>query len=74
MRFDWHKLVLLTCSAFVLASCGPKKTEETQTPTQEQVTSPPVAQPEAQGSTLTPQQQEELKLEEENVFDTNPPG
>lgn len=64
MNFKYTKLILLACSAFILVSCGPKKTEET-----------PVPQPEQQKTkegNLTPQQKEELEIDEDNVMNPFP--
>ncbi|MBS0271741.1 MAG: hypothetical protein JSR85_03735 [Proteobacteria bacterium] len=74
MRFEWHKLALLTCSAFVLMSGGSKMAEATSSPDQQQLAPTQVTPPEAVEDTLSPQEKEHLIIEEENVFDTNPPG
>lgn len=87
MKIKWHQLVLCACSTLVLVSCGPQKKEEATTPEQTQEV-PPSSQdeemrileqkespmPPSQESTLTPQQQKHLKIDEENVFDETPPG
>ncbi len=83
MDFKWTKLVLLTCSVFILASCGPKKTEEApaqepkqEAPMMEQQTPIPPAplpkHPNNKEGTLTPQQKEELKIDEDNVMNPFP--
>ncbi len=74
MQFEWHRLVLLTCSAFIFVNVGAKTAEATSSPDQQQLAPAPLAQPEVQGDTLTPQQKEHLIIDEENVFDVDPPG
>jgi hypothetical protein len=79
MNFKYTNLILLTCSAFILVSCGPKKTGEAPAPEQKQEA--PLQQPippeplpkHLHGKEeLTPGQKEELKIEEDNVMNPFP--
>ena len=82
MDFKWTKLVLLTCSVFILASCGPKKTEEAPAPEQKQeapmmklqnpVPPAPLPTHPNKEEPLTPQQKEELEIDEDNVMNPFP--
>ena len=87
MKIKWHQLVVCACSTLVLVGCGPQKKEEATTPQQTQEAPVVVPneeirileqhegpKPSSQESTLTPDQQKKLKIEEENVFDETPPG
>ncbi len=82
MNVKWKKLILLTCSAFVLASCGEKKPQEAPAPEHKQeapllkLKKPESASPSEQQQnkegTLTPQQKEELEIDEDNVINPFP--
>ena len=82
MNVQWKKLILLTCAAFVLVSCGPKKTEEALAPEQKQVAplielkKPESASPSEQQlnkeGKLTPEQKDELRIDEDNVINPFP--
>ena len=80
MNFHWKSLILLTCAAFLSVSCGPQKQEETPAPEQKteapatdmkKLQAPP-AQGQQQGTPLTPEQKEELKIDEDNVMNPFP--
>lgn len=62
-------LILLTLAGLFLVSCGPQKKEETQPEAPQDVSPQP---PQPKGGTLTPRQEEELKIEEENVMEPFP--
>lgn len=66
MKFLMNSMIILGCVLMILASCGPKKVEQQQNTTN--------AQPTQTTNAVTPEEQETLKIEEENVFDEAPPG
>jgi hypothetical protein len=81
MNLKGINLVLLASSAALLVSCGPQTKEDAQTPAEPQQEAPvglknPERPSPTQGAqhTLTPKEQEHLKIEEEGVFDETPPG
>jgi len=67
MISQWTQATLLIGTAFVLISCGPKPQEETVPPEQQQMM--PLKKP---AETLTPQQKQELEINEENVMEPVP--
>ncbi|EKE10435.1 MAG: hypothetical protein ACD_16C00034G0002 [uncultured bacterium] len=66
MKFSLNSMIVLGCAMTLLAGCGPKKVEEQQNTTK--------AQPTRTTNAVPPEEQETLKIEEENVFDEDPPG
>ena len=83
MTFKFTKFILLACSAFVLVSCGPKKTEEIPAPEQKQETpmmelqkpetpAHPLEHEKKKTDTLSPEQKDELKIDEDNVMNPYP--
>ncbi len=83
MTFKFTKFIVLVCSVFVVVSCGPKKAEETTVPDHKQETPMmELKKPEAPASqleqdkkkdeTLTPEQKEELEIDEDNVINPFP--
>ncbi|HUX79075.1 MAG TPA: hypothetical protein VMW10_04940 [Alphaproteobacteria bacterium] len=83
MNFKLKRLMLLACSAIVLVSCGPKKTDEAPAPEQKQESpsmelqkpvplQPLPKHPNNKDGTLTPGQKEELEIDEDNVINPFP--
>jgi hypothetical protein len=83
MNYKYANLVLLASAAFLLVSCGPKKTEEAPPPEQNQEAPlqelqkpvPPEPLPKSlnnKGEPLTPGQKEELEIDEDNVMNPFP--
>lgn len=65
MKNSWRLLINFICVVGLFSSCNPGKAavqQDTDT-----------LQP-ADGNALSPEEQEKLRIEEENVFDETPPG
>ena len=69
MKFEWIKLSMLTCSAFILVTCGPQKKEET-TPPAKKMEAPAHSPEHQEKKLLTPEEQ--LKIDEDNVTEPFP--
>lgn len=74
MTIPCKKIILCTISAFLLIGCEPKKKKELPPSQPLQIQTVPKGEPSEQqgGETLTPRQQEELKINEDNVMNPFP--
>lgn len=79
MRTSWNQMIVLGSVALFFAVCAPQNAEaqgqEVETPKKELLNETNEMQslvPEE--STLTPEEEMKLRVDEENVFDETPPG
>lgn len=73
MHFNYKHITLCILCSFLLTACGPKKeTEKQEEPKQTQRMSPSAPQTPEHEEALTPEQKEELEINEDNVMNPFP--